>query len=284
MILVHQMAKVGSRSWVEAITSLLGTPPAHCHYITPACREEITAAVLQARRPRIANLLMPRNMLRAGAAAWAGLETARANGETVRAVCGMREPVARSISLIMFMADFYGDTESSLNPRTVPSAAAAVARLEWLWAQVLAEAEPDNSFDWLLWYFTRGYLSWFTAECETGLGCPLPAQKFQPAAGGQILDGRGTKILLYRMEDMHPAAAGQAALLAQATTFLGAPAHAFPEINTGSTRRSASVAAEIAKQFRLPTAMLERIYAAPAVRHFYADDEIETFIRQWAMT
>jgi hypothetical protein len=68
---------------------------------------------------------------------------------------------------------------------------------------------------------------------------------------------------------------------APAADFLGAGFTGFPIVNTSATRRSSAVAAAVQNRFRLPAAMLDRIYDDASVRRFYGDQEIESFKRRW---
>src|SRR5271156_3409638 len=106
MLLIHQMLKVASRSWVEAGRERGAgageeLAPVHCHYIVPRNRERIAAAfAVPAAQQTIANMLMPRNLLRAGGQVWGRVQAAQQRHERIRVITGMRDPVARSVSLI----------------------------------------------------------------------------------------------------------------------------------------------------------------------------------------
>ena len=122
MILIYQMLKVASRSWLEAArpaAALEGSEPLHVRFVNPR-----TLAMLEGLekappgQQTIANLIMLRDTLRKGVEARAAIDGALARGETIRVISGMRDPVARSLSLVHFYADFYGDTSRKLNRAT----------------------------------------------------------------------------------------------------------------------------------------------------------------------
>jgi hypothetical protein len=225
VIVVHQMAKVGSRSWVEAAKPPAGrmeAMPLHCHFVMPHNRETIAAAYRDpAKQQTIANMLLPRNMLRSGAAAWAEIEGARARGEVIRVITGIRDPIARSISFAVFMADFYGHTTLPLSPRAPMSADFAIDFLQKNWKAVLDGQTPDSTFEWLLWFVTGAYRTWFDDELLAAHGIDLRATPFERGAGVQHVRGGLAEILAYRAEDMLPSSRGHDGLLQQARAFLG---------------------------------------------------------------
>jgi hypothetical protein len=285
VIVIHQMAKVASQSWVQAAkTSAMfeGTAPVHCHFIVPANRKRIAAAydVAEARRT-IANMLLPRNMLRAGAAAWSRIGAATQAGDRIRVIAGIRDPVARSISLIVFMADFYGHVSRPLGPHAVMTADYVIEMLKQTWWDVLDCSEPKASFEWLLWYLTGAFRFWFREEFGVAYGVDLLEERDRTWEGICRIDTGATKILIYRAEDMKPAALGHSGLLTAASAFLEIPLGSFPNVNTSDTRRSRVLSEEIRARFRLPEDWLEAIYSEPIVRRFYRDAEIDAFKTRW---
>lgn len=285
MILVHQMAKVASQSWVQAVqpaAAAEGVKPFHCHFMAPANRRRIAAAYDMPETSRtIANMVMPRNLLRTGAAAWDGLSAARLRQERIRVVAGMRDPVARSVSLILFMADFYGHNSRPLGPHVAMSADYVADTLLETWRAVLERREPATTFEWLLWYLTGAFQTWFSEEFGAVHGVDLLAGAARPWGGTHRIDTAGLEILLYRAEDVAPSAPGHADLLATASAFLGMPLGGFPSVNTSDTRRSRLLSAEVRDRFRLPGELVDAIYDAPIVRYFYRDNDIAAFKRRW---
>ena len=285
MIIVHQMAKVGSQSWVQAAKSAAErerSKPFHCHFMVPANRARIAAAYdVPDPRSTIANMLMPRNLLRAGAAAWDGLAIARERGERIRVVAGMRDPVARSISMMVFMIDFYGHTVRPLSARADVSAQYVIDTLAQTWRDVIERREPDSTFEWFLWFMTGAFRGWFSEEFTAAYGIDLLALTPRSWSGSRRIDTGDLEILLYRAEDMAPSATEHADLLRRASAFLDTSLAGFPKVNTSDTRRSKSLSAEVQNRFRLPRVLIDAIYDAPIVRYFYRDDEIAGFRERW---
>lgn len=285
MIIVHQMAKVGSQSWVQAAKSAAereGSRPFHCHFMVPANRARIAAAYdVPDQRSTISNMLMPRNLLRAGATAWDGLAAARERGERIRVVAGMRDPVARSISMMVFMIDFYGHTVRPLSARADVSAQYVIETLAQTWCNVIEHREPDSTFEWFLWFMTGAFRSWFSEEFAAAYGIDPLALAPRPWDGSQRIDTGDLEILLYRAEDMTPSATEHADLLRRASLFLDTPLASLPKVNTSDTRRSKTLSAEIQNRFCLPCVLINAIYDAPTVRFFYREDEIAGFKERW---
>jgi hypothetical protein len=288
MILVYQMAKVASMSWQEAVKPALATEgslPIHCHYVAPRNRERIKAIFdWPAAQQTIADMCLTRMLLRRGASAWEQIESARRRQENIRVVAGMRDPVARSISLVVFMCDFYGHVSRSLSRRGALSIESVIGALQENWKLVLERKEPEQTFEWLLWYLTDGFRSWFADELGAVFGVDVLKGAFRRQEAMQQMSTSSADIFIYRVEDMRPEAPGYASLLAQAGTFLETPLTSFPNVNTSTTRRSRDLSAEVRRQFWLPEDMLDAIYGEPIVQHFYDRDEILAFKRLWSVS
>jgi hypothetical protein len=284
VIVVHQMAKVASRSWIEVAkpAAAPGESPVHCHFIIPANMERIEARLAEgAARQTIANMVMPNYILRSGAKAWSLVEAARRSGRKIKVITGMRDPVARSISLMMFFIDFIGHVSLPLNPKIPASAEFVVGALRDNWNAVLERREPDGTFEWLLWFLTGAYASWFDDELQTAYGAEIDKTTFRGAARLARLNAPVADVLVYRVEDMAPDATRHSALLNDAGEFLGSAIAQFPNVNASHTRRSHALSDEVHRQFRLPAEMLASIYAHRIVQHFYAPEEVEGFTRRW---
>jgi hypothetical protein len=283
---MYQMFKVASRSWVEAAKPAAakeGATPIHCHYVVPSNLERIQSVfALPAAQQTIANMYFPRNLLRVGASAWKEMELARSRQERVRIVSGMRDPVARSVSLIVFLCDFYGHVSRPLSPHIAVSPEYAIEALQENWRWVLEGKEPNRTFEWLLWYLTGAFRTWFTEELGVALKVDVLNGKFQRHDGTQRMSTALADILIYRVEDMFPEARVHARLLKQASTFLGTSLTSFPKVNTSDTRRSRELSAVLRRQFWLPSDMLEAIYNERTVQHFYDQGEIVYFKKRWA--
>jgi hypothetical protein len=286
MLIVHQMAKVASHTWCQTVRDVHGRDepqPIHCHFMMPATREHIAAALNgPPDRRTIANMLIAKSTLRDGAATWARLLSARQANETIRVISGIREPVSRSISIILFLADFYGHVDRPLNPRVAMTPEYVIEFLRESWCLVLDRREPRGTFEWLLWYLIGAYRTWFAEELGAAFGVDVLQTEFSPGQASQRITAPAADVLIYRVEDMQPTAPGYSALLRQASAFLQGPIRAFPVVNTSTARRSHDVSEAVRGRFSLPAATLNRIYDDPIIRHFYSGQEIDGWIARWA--
>jgi|GEM_PF-5969006 len=281
LIVVHQMAKVGSMAWVEA-AERGGREVVHSHFLTTPNLQAL-AGILSAppEENTIAHPLVIRDVLRKGPRGLAAIEAQRREGRLVQVVTGMREPIARSLSLLTFFADFCGHAGGGLSARDGAAPTEVCATLAGLWEAVLAKSEPRGSFERLLWWMMGVHRTWFDEELAAIFGVDVFSAPYPRGAGAQRLDAPGVKVLAYRAEDMAPSAPGGTTLRAAAANFLGLPKFALRPVNAAATRRSWPLHREVSERFHLPAASLDRIYAAPAVRHFYSPEEIQGFKTRW---
>ena len=225
---------------------------------------------------------MAKQLLRAGASAWAQIESARLGKQGVQVISGMRDHVARSISLIVFMADFFGHTSCPLNPRAEMSADYVVGYLQGNWRRVLEGGEPQQTFEWLLWFLTDAFRTWFAWELGEVFGVDVLSAKFVAEDAAQRIRTDAADIFIYRAEDMVPSSPGHARLLEETGRFLNTPVTGFPSINSSDARRSSALSEQVRREFWLPGEMLDTIYSEPIVRHFYSADEIAHFRHRWS--
>jgi hypothetical protein len=280
------MAKVASMSWAEAArppAASQGGTPHHVHFIQQDNINHIASALNPfAKRQTIANMLLPRNAFRSGNRAREQLSAALARGEDIRVISGMRDPVARSISWLTFMADFYGHTSEPLHPRSVIEADYVAATLRDVWRKVIEDEEPDDTFAWLAWYVTGIYARWFEIELAQSLNVDVGKKPFKVDQGARVVVEDNARVLLYRVEDMRPGAAAYPALLSAACEFLDTQMSAFPSNNVAANRRSQQLHGDVRERFRLPLAWLDKIYRHPIMDCFYNPDEIGAFKSRWA--
>lgn len=286
LIVVHQMAKVASLAWVEAAAPAAGqggVAPVHAHYLTAANLQAIAAILATPRENNsIVNPLIARDIVRKGRKGIAQIEAARERRQEIRVITGMRDPVARSLSLLSFLADFCGHTGGSLSAKDGASADAVCAVLGELWRWVLAGTEPTGSFERLAWRMIGAYRTWFDEELLAVFGLDIFSSPFPSGGGAQCLNSPGVALLVYRAEDIASEASTRQLLHDAAKRFLGDPDFALPEVNTAATRRSYPLYVQTRERFHLPAATLNAIYDVPAVTHFYRAHEIAEFKARWS--
>ena len=178
MILVYQMAKVASIAWVEGARNQ-GLSSIHVHYLTDRSLSWLEE-LLQPNSPddTIVNPLMLRHVVRSGRAAVAEIAAARARGERIQVITGIRDPVARSLSLLFFFADFCGHRNRRLNARSGAGPEDTCRFLRELWEKVLAGSMPAGRFEQLLWFMMGSYRDWFTSELQAVFGLDIRSSGF----------------------------------------------------------------------------------------------------------
>jgi hypothetical protein len=288
LIVIHQMAKVASLSWVEIsrdAAARRSSVPAHSHFITEKNLDDIARVLaLVGERQTIKNLIIPRDIVRKGRAAAIDIQDARAEGLPVQLICGIRDPVARSLSLLSFLADFCGHRTLLLSGRD-PGASVdeVVSTLRGTWESIYAGDMPTDSFGWLLHRMTGLIRTWFSEELLQPLG--LDVMTTEVTAGGRARLARNgcVSALFYRVEDMSAATPANDPLLRAASDYLQVPLRSWPLVNQqGSRRRSQAFNERVRLAFRLPEYLLDAIYGEPIVRFFYQPEEIAAFRRQWS--
>jgi hypothetical protein len=287
MIVVHQMAKVASLAWVEAareVAAQQSTVPIHSHFITGKNLDEITSALtLPGDRQTISNLLIPRDFVRKGRSAAIAIAGARMEGRDIQLISGIRDPVARSLSVMSFLADFCGHRRRPLSGRDAGASVEEVVDvLVRTWQSIYTGDVPHESFEWLLFRMVGLFRSWFTEELLDPLGVDVRAAK---SAGGGALRACNANVqaLFYRVEDMVAGVQSYDRLRSSASDFLQAPLAPWPLINRSESRhRSQAFNERVRAAFRLPTGILDAIYNEPIVALFYQPAEIAAFRRSWS--
>ncbi len=201
----------------------------------------------------------------------ARLAQARASGETITLISGVRDPITRSLSVAM--QNLEAAFADCLGPSVEASAQAIATRVADLWLRDTPNGDPIRAF---LELMIRAPFSWFEAEIHQAFGFDLRAHPFDRAKGYAIQTKDNLRLLLFRHESA-PAAieAGLAQL------FPGVDV-ALPHDNTGMDKPTGDIYRALQRCFRLPRAALEAIYAHPDVCAYYSEDEIAASINRWA--
>jgi len=282
------MSKVASLTWVEAArpaADRLQSAPMHSHFIVARNLERLAQALtVPAERQTLSSLFIPRIILRRGRAAASAVAAATAEGRRIRLICGIRDPVARSLSAFSYFADICGHRKRTLSGRD-PNACVetAVQALNSVWESIYADEEPVESFEWLLYRMVGLFRTWFTEELLEPLGVDIQSSRFPKGEGALRVRSGNVDALVYRVEDMSPGAPAYGRLLAAAADFLDTPLPAWPSVNRAESRlRSRAFNRQVRESFRLPNHLLDAIYTEPIVTHFYGPGEIETFQSHWS--
>jgi hypothetical protein len=163
----------------------------------------------------------------------------------------VREPVAQAVS-----AFFHGGRRSGALQDHSDVAA--------LTERLLAE-------DWL-----RMPMRWFEREFLPALSVDVLAHPFDPSIGYSMIDTSAVRVLLLRQEDLEGAPEALRDFLR-----LSAPVP-IARRNEAETLEYAAAYRSFLREVCLPDAVLERAYATPYSRHFYAPHELAAFRARWS--
>jgi hypothetical protein len=244
-VLVYSLGKVGTTSLVDTIERCSGRPAIQCHRVTRAEVRSTRGYVPRRRgRPLVA---------------W--------RGEYVRhlvrlkpwhkwdVVCGVRDPVARSVSAIFQMGDEFGFFEDAEGDRGLDAIAARVTSLH-----------AEN----------RAGLDWFSTGLQAVTGVDVYGVPFDHDAGWQIYESGRFRVLLIRFEDLARVAP---TALARFLRLRDLPS--LPTKNVGSDKPYADLYRRFLAADALPGSVLDEAYSCQLATHFYTPAERAAFRDRW---
>jgi hypothetical protein len=261
-IIVHNMAKVGSKTVVASI--LAHDPKAEVyqtHLLTP---EGLEAA--------------ERKMETLAGRFWEHLDESRRLSRRIRlesaslrwrVISLVRDPVARDVSYFFQCLNLLL-TEPD---RDFASGRLDVEGLKDLFLKHLDESSPIH--------FVPSPLRWFDDEMTPVFGIDVFSKRFPKNRGYQILRGERADLLLLRLESF-PSRASEAF-----GEFLAVSNFTLVNANTAQQRmREKKIGYykfydEFIREARFPRAYLDRYYSSKLVRHFYTEEEIGVFKDRW---
>jgi hypothetical protein len=283
MLLVYQMGKVASMSWVALGRREFGDrEPLHVHYLAAENLAFLRAQYECAGASQtILRRLLLRTMLQTGERVRRLVDEARARRRPILIVTGMRDPLARAVSQLFFTADFTGHSKGELSWRDGAGVEDLVRAYIEIWERALGSDEPDDTFGRILRFFIRAYSSWFDRELCAVFGIDLVQASFPPGPTSRVLRRGVTQVLVYRVEDMTPHCPGYAILRNDINTLCGTEISAFPMHNATAFRNSRELYRDFLSRLRMPLRLVDRVYDDPVVRYFYSAEEIARFRRRW---
>lgn len=116
---------------------------------------------------------------------------------------------------------------------------------------------------------------WFEMEIEPIFGVDVFSSQFQIERGYQIYQGDRAKVLLLKLERLDECAAE--ALHA----FLNVENFTLVNDNIGHDKWYGTVYDQFRAAIRVPDSYLKKMYQSKYTRHFYSEEEINTFITKW---
>lgn len=200
------------------------------------------------------------------------LEAARRTGERIIVLSGVRDPIARSLSVaIQNLQVFFPDLVGCADTKAVHALSSALSDL---WQRRDPQADAVRSMAEAM---IQAPLHWLEDELEAGFGFALGRQPFDRARGYTIYRAGNATLLLFRHED------APAAIEAGLKSLFPDERFAIPAENVTAEKPTGPLYAALLENFRLPRAFLQDLYARPAVRAFYDDDEIAAAIARWSV-
>jgi len=270
-IIVYTMGKVGSSTISRSLVDIYGMNGVHqVHWLTPAAlaRDErhYRNQALRYADTEFARDFFPRYVWR-GQYLSQMLSRNRNRNLPLRVITLVRDPVARNISAFFqnLRTFFDYDYKAELRARGADSVKNELIQLfldHYVAGSDVLEVDCDP-------------ISWLDDELNRNLGVDVFAQPFPIERGFEIYETSDVRVLLIRLEDMRRSAVP--ALM----DFLELDEFELKDANVGMAKPYASHYREVVAGLQLPADYLDHHYDSRMARHFYSDDDLETFRRRW---
>jgi len=268
-VLVYTPGKVGSSAVAASLAA--GVAPrqvAHLHYLT---NERLTRddALFRQRARTYRGTARARRFL--PYYVWLGelIQQAvlDAPGKTWDVVTMVRDPMERNVSAFFQNLETTDDLWVS----------------DLLLTQSSEQIADDLVARFLSAYVDRGHplsdadpLTWFDDEMLLVFGIDVFGTEFEHARGYQIYRSTTARLLLIRLEDLSSVAR------TAFSDFLDVDAEVDPRQNSADSKSYGDVYARFKERLVVPAHYLDRLYASRYSRHFYTEQELESFRRRWA--
>jgi hypothetical protein len=247
-VLVWQMGKVASRSFVEAIERTGDYAVFHFHHIGIETINELRAQHDQRREEYPPNLKLSIQMLEV-------IDAIReAADRRVRIVSAVRDPLARNISAFFQNLTNFVPGDGRHDPETD--------------AERLTEAFLDR-------YPHSIPLAWFDQKIKATLGMDIYATPFDSERARLRSTEGAFDLLVLRAEDDD--AAKEAAL----NEFFARDGFEIVRTNVGSSKDYAELYEAFLERLVIPEHLLDTIYESRLCRHFYSEGERAAMRARW---
>lgn len=140
------------------------------------------------------------------------------------------------------------------------------------------EIAPDSSkeqvnqkIDGVLKYL----LSYFSIQYNDALGINIYDYTFDCEKGYSIIDKGNRSILLFRLEDLPRIFSSAMA------DYLGIDGLELKKVNVGKEKPYGNIYQEVLDTVKFSKTYLDEVYSSELVRHFYSEQEIDSFYRRW---
>ena len=261
LLLVHTMGKVGSTSVAASLkargirrTMLMYQP----HFVSDEGRALAERLASEGNGGWARLVKKERAGFLRNRALCDELARLRAEGERVKVITMVRDPVATNVSGLFH---------------------------NYLWwpaeVKALCAAPSAACLDALQDYFLNSYPhdvpeTWFDMELRTLYGVDVYAQPFDPARGYAIYHSDYADVLLLKLETLNRSAPDAF------RDFMGLDDFQLIESNTAEDKAYADLYRAFRRELALPESYLDRVYGTRLARHFYGSDELAAFRRKWS--
>jgi hypothetical protein len=244
------MGKVGSSTIKESLRKLgLGSIQIyHVHYLTKENINNILKYFIETKRVPTSHI-WESQYLRSQISR--GL-----NGKKWKIVTLVREPIARNISaFFQNIHKWFPNFDSQCKMQLL--------KIEDLMDSFLKDFPHEEA------------LIWFDSEMKKVFNVDVFAKDFPKSKGYQIYHGENFDILLLKMENLNKCS--QEAF----KNFLNVESFKIINANISDEKEYFLIYKRFIDSIILPNSYINRMYASKLVRHFYSDEEINTFETKW---
>lgn len=199
-------------------------------------------------------------------------------GPPVYLVSGVRDPVARAVSLIGFISNRIGYTEYGVTVRDGGTPEALMTLLQTC-LKTLRGGEPST--DSVINWFCRAisdYDQWFDRVTGRGFGIDAYDHAFDPSRCA-LTAGSNSRLLVFRVEDM-----GKRQLRDSLGDFLRTDIPSIKNDDKSGERRFSELYKGFKAIAKFDEETLDWFYDNRTVRHFYSAAEIQSFRKTWSMS
>jgi hypothetical protein len=275
-LLVYQMGKVGSLSLVKSLRALRpDTPIYHIHFLTHEGIEymegffrkrfeglssgRIHESETGARHTEI-NQDLRQQIMWGLKHAWTCQHLRRQidrspEGKRWQVVTLVREPIARNVSSFFHLLDYEPEY-----------------KIKFAESETLAKG-----LELFLTEFDQHEmpLTWYDTELKAVFGIDVFASDFPKTKGYKIYKGEQADVLLLRLESLENCA-GEAF-----KAFLNIDDFTLTRASVGSQKSYGAVYRQFLDSAILPDSYVHKMYTSRYARHFYSQEEINTFKTRW---
>ncbi len=243
VLLVYQMAKVGSTSIVASLKQLPQWRVYHIHQLNSKTLKEFRER-FKKRGRRIplhvknGQYLLTRYVNR---------------GRPLKMITLVREPISRNFSAFFGGRRFVEDGEPDFEGTPTE-----------VWIRRFINEYPHSL-----------PLTWFDLQVKEPLGIDVYRYPFPHDMGYQIIRENGHEMLLMRCESSND-------LKVKAISeFIGTEIGELPILNAGENKQYADAYKKFKETIRLPSEYVEKMCTARYTRHFYTEQEIRQVYETW---